>query len=395
MVIVAPVVAFADATVGPGWVDVRGGRIHAVGRGATGEATHRFSKSMLVPGFVDIHVHGGLGAAFHSASADEVGRARRFHLSHGTTTSLASLITASPPNLLAQVRVLADCAEAGLIAGIHLEGPWLSARRPGAHDRTQLREPDREEFAQLVRASRGHLRSVTIAPELPGALDLIRAIEDSGSVPAIGHTDADYDTTRRAIAAGARVATHLFNAMRPMHHREPGPVPALLENPDVIVEVIADGAHLHDAVLHQILAVAGMQRTAVVTDAAPPAGLPDGDYQFGNLPVTVEDGIAHQPDSDVLAGSTATMADQFRRVLAQQSDRRAAVACAVQLTATTPARAAGLADVGTLAPGARADILVLDQTGRVEQVIQRGRFLSAARHEPGTAEITVCEVRPD
>ncbi|MFC7766269.1 N-acetylglucosamine-6-phosphate deacetylase [Leucobacter soli] len=199
-----------------------------------------------------------------------------------------------------------------IIRGIHLEGPWLSPVRAGAHAPGLLRHPDPRELDALLAAGRGRIRMVTIAPELPGALDAIRRIVDAGAVAAIGHTDADYETTRRAIDAGARVATHLFNAMRPLHHREPGPTLALMEDPRVSVELIADGVHLHPALVDGVRDAVGPDRVLLVTDAMDAAGYADGDYRLGELDVEVRGGIARLAGSDTIAGSTATMDAMFR-----------------------------------------------------------------------------------
>ena len=220
----------------PGWLQVIGDRIGAAGGGPAPRAADvDLGDQTVVPGFVDIHCHGGGGGAFTVGSEDEALRAARFHRARGTTTMLASLVTASPEDLQTGVKVLAGLADAGEIAGIHLEGPWLSDRRAGAHPKALLRDPDRGEIADVLAAGRGHVRMVTLAPERPGGLDAIRQVLDHGAVAAIGHTDATYAITRAALAAGASVATHLYNAMRPPHHREPGPVVALIEDPDAVL----------------------------------------------------------------------------------------------------------------------------------------------------------------
>ena len=215
-----------------------------------------------------------------------------FHREHGTTTTLASVVTASPEHLLASVARLADLTEQGVIAGIHLEGPWLSELRPGAHQVSELRDPDRDELAAVLAAGRGAIRMITFAPERPGALEAIRMAVDDGVVAAIGHTDASYASARAGIAAGATVATHLFNAMAPIHHREPGPIVALLEDPRVVVEVVLDGVHLHPVIYGHVVAAAGPNRVALVTDAIAAAGLADGDYVLGQLTVRGDRRIA-------------------------------------------------------------------------------------------------------
>lgn len=219
---------------------------------------------------------------------------------------------------------------------------------------------------------------VTLAPELPGALATIRRLVEAGIVVAVGHTDADYDQTRAAVDAGATVATHLFNAMRALHHRDPGPVPALLSDPRVTVEAIADGVHLHEGTIRHIVATAGPQRVALVTDAMAAAGVGDGVFTLGGLDVDVVDGVARLRGTTTIAGSTATMDRLFAtavRLLGEQVDADTALAAAARMTATTPARTLGLHRTGTLAAGRDADLVALDRDWRVSRVMRRGAWV--------------------
>ncbi|WP_139360627.1 N-acetylglucosamine-6-phosphate deacetylase [Mycobacterium sp. D16R24] len=287
---------------------------------------------MTMPGYFDMHVHGGGGASFgDDPEANRV--AAEWHQSHGTDGMLASLVTLAPDELLSAVRVLAGIAGADGIAGIHLEGPWLSPRYAGAHDPRLLRTPNLAELERLLDAGAGHIRMVTIAPELAGAIPAIELLVARGVVAAVGHTDATYEQTLQAISSGATVATHLFNAMRPIHHREPGPIPALLESPEVTIELIADGVHIHPAIYRMVLATVGPDRIALVTDAMCAAGMPDGAYQLGQLPVTVACGEARLSDGTI-AGSTASMADLHRFAVTQ-----AGSAVATLQTSVNPRRA--------------------------------------------------------
>jgi len=350
----------------PGWLDTSGGRILGCGGGPPPRAPDRdFPDSVVVPGFVDMHVHGGGGASY--PVAQEIGDAAAFHLRHGTTTTLASLVTAAPAELLAGVRALAGAARRGTVAGIHLEGPWLSAARCGAHDRSALRDPDPAEIDAVLDAGGDAIRMVTLAPERPGGDAAIRRFLDAGVVVAIGHSDATYEQTTHAIGLGATVGTHLFNAMPALHHREPGPALALLGDPGVTVELIADGVHLHPAVVDAVLRAAGPQRVAVVTDAIAAAGCADGTFRLGAVPVEVVSGVARVRGTDTIAGSTATMDRLFRAVA-----RRAGLAEAVQVTAATPARALGLQRVGVLRTGYDADLVVLQRDWHVAAVMVRG-----------------------
>ena len=376
-VLTAAAVVVNDQVHRPGWLEITGGRIAAVGAGQPPRAADvDLGEQTVVPGFVDIHCHGGGGGAFTVGSEDEALRAARFHRARGTTTMLASLVTASPEDLRTGVKVLAGLADEGEIAGIHLEGPWLSDRRAGAHPKALLRDPDRGEIDDVLAVGRGHVRMVTLAPERPGALDAIRQVVGHGAIAAIGHTDATYATTRAALAAGASVATHLYNAMRPPHHREPGPVVALVEDPDAVLELVLDDVHLHPAVFRQVLAAAGRDRIALVTDAMAAAGMTDGAYPLGSADVTVKDGTARVRGTDTIAGSTATGDELFRRAVAEcDLSGDDALRTAVRLTSTTPARALGLAD-RTGRVGGRADLVVLDADLCPTRVMVAGTWLT-------------------
>ncbi len=358
----------ADVAPGPGWVAVSGGRVSAVGTGPPPRAP-RVACAVVVPGFVDLHQHGGGGASHAAGDPEQTLRAVAFHRAHGTTTSVASLVTDTPTALERSVAALSGLVEDGELAGLHLEGPWLAAGRCGAHDPRLLRDPDTAELDRLL--ARGSVAMVTLAPERDGGLDAVRRVAGAGVLAAVGHTDADHDTVRDAIAAGARVGTHLFNAMAPLDHRRPGPAAALLGDPRVVVEVIADGVHLHPAVVDLVLAAAP-GRVAAVTDATPAAGMPDGGHRLGPLAVTVRGGVARVAGTDTLAGSTAT-SDVLFRTLAGDGPRDATLVRAVAATAATPAAVLGLDDVGVLRPGARADLVALDDDLVVRQVWRRGR----------------------
>lgn len=350
----------------PGWLRTAGERIAACAAGPPPEPPDRdFPDCTVVPGFVDMHVHGGGGASY--TDADGIAGAAAFHLRHGTTTTLASLVTASRPELLDGVRALAGATGRGTVAGIHLEGPWLSRAHCGAHDRTQMRDPDAHEIDAVLAAGGDAIRMVTLAPELPGADAAIRRFTEAGVVVAVGHTAATYEQTRHAIALGATVGTHLFNAMPPLHHREPGPALALLRDPRVTVELIADGVHLHPDVVRAVIAAAGPGRVAMVTDAIAAAGRADGAFRLGAVPIDVVSGVARVHGTSTIAGSTATMDRLFRTVHAD-----AGLVAAVQTTAVTPAGALGLPRVGELRAGYDANLVVLERDLQVGAVMLRG-----------------------
>ena len=361
----------APAVDGPGWLQTEGDRIVALGSGVVAADAHF---PVLVPGFVDVHVHGGAGAAFPGGDVEDALRAVAFHRAHGTTTTLASLVTAAPEELRRAVDALAELVVDGEIAGVHLEGPWLAASRCGAHDPAQLRDPDPGELDELLVT--GVVAMVTLAPERVGALDAVRRVVGAGATAAVGHTAADFALTRAAIAAGARHATHLFNAMAPLHHREPGPVVALLDDDRVTVELVTDGLHVHPALWEHVVRAAGAHRVAAVTDAMAAAGMPDGAYRLGRLDVEVVDRVARLAGGGgpgAIAGSTATADALFRNIVAHAAvPRTAALRRAVAMTASTPARALGLPDVGELAVGRRADLVGLSADLAVEAVYRSG-----------------------
>ncbi|MFD0741543.1 N-acetylglucosamine-6-phosphate deacetylase [Phytohabitans flavus] len=349
-----------------GYVEVTGQTIVTVGTGtpATG--------SWVVPGFVDIHTHGGGGHTFTTGDAAAAREAAAFHLRHGTTTLLASLVSA-PPELMRQATAaFAPLVAEGVLAGIHYEGPYLSQARCGAQNPQYLRDPSLAELEALVELGGGAVRMVTIAPERPGALEAIKLLVSRGVVAAIGHTDATYDQTLAGVAAGATVGTHVFNGMRPVHHREPGPILALLGAESVVCELVPDGIHLHDGTLAFAAKVAGPDRTALITDAMAAAGMPDGEYELGGQAVVVADRAARLARDGAIAGSTLTMDVGLRRAV----DVGMSMEDAVRMLTTTPARAIGMAgEVGALAPGLRADLVVLGEALRVERVMRAGSWL--------------------
>jgi N-acetylglucosamine-6-phosphate deacetylase len=372
MLLSAAQVVTPARVLAPGWLLVEGTRIADVGEGAPPRAPDLdLPGGTVVPGFVDTHVHGGGGASFDADDPAAAATVVRTHLRHGSTSVVASLVTDAPGPLARSVDRLADLVDEGLLAGIHLEGPWLSAGHAGAHDPALLSRPTPAAVDALLAAGRGRLRMVTLAPELPGGLDAVRRLTAAGVVAAIGHTDATYDQARAGLDAGATVGTHLFNAMRALHHREPGPVAALLEHPEAFVELIADGVHLHPAVL-RLAATRKPRHTILVTDAMAAAAAADGDYRLGSMDVVVRDGVARLRASGTIAGSTLTMAAAVRFAL-----RHAGLALedVVRAASSSPAAALGLEGVGSLAPGLYADAVVLDGDLDVVRVLRRGQWV--------------------
>lgn len=372
-----------DGVVEDGWLSVEGDRIAALGGpadagdGAAGTQDGGdhvdLHGAYIVPGFVDMHVHGGGGGAFSSGEIEQARTAAAFHLTHGTTTIVASTVTGALDDLERYVAELGGLVEDGELAGIHLEGPFISKARCGAHDPALLRPPVAADVLRLVRAGRGTVRMVTLAPELEHGIEAVGVLADAGVIAAVGHTDATYAQANLAIARGARVATHVFNAMRPVHHREPGPVTAALEQDEVFVEVVNDGLHVHPSVVGLVFAAAGAHRVALITDAMSAAGAGNGRYPLGPLTVEVTDGMAVVAGTDTIAGSTLTMDAALRGAVHRVGlpIEQAAVSASL-----TPARALGLADrIGSLEPGKYADLVVLDDDLRVTAVMRRGRWV--------------------
>ena len=364
---------------------VEGSRIAGVVPGAAGasptssssgsageQATYDLTGHWIVPGFVDMHVHGGGGASFSAGTAEEALTVADTHRRHGTTTMIASTVPGALGELARQAGELSELVEQGDLAGIHFEGPFISSQRCGAHDPALLRDPDPAEVRKLVDAARGTARMMTLAPELPGGLDSVRLLADHGVIAAVGHTAATYDATREAVEAGARVATHLFNAMPALGHRAPGPIAALLEDERVTVELINDGVHLHRAALELAFRAAGAERVAFITDAMGAAGMGDGRYPLGPLEVEVRDGVARLVEGGSIAGSTLTLDVAFRRAVTVDG---LPVADVVRALSLNPARLLGIEDrTGSLEAGKDADLVVLDEEFAVVGVMRRGEW---------------------
>ncbi|WP_100448953.1 N-acetylglucosamine-6-phosphate deacetylase [Glycomyces xiaoerkulensis] len=326
----------------------------------------------VLPGFVDIHCHGGGG---HSLAAGDPAAARAaasFHASRGTTTVAASMVSGTHEFLLGATRALAPLVADGTLAGLHFEGPYISAAKCGAHAASVLRDPDIGELTELIEAGDGAVKMVTIAPELPGALEAIEFLDSRGVVASIGHTDASYEETDAGIDAGAQAATHLFNAMRGFRHRDPGPVPALLADERIFSEIIADPVHLHPGTMRFAFDVSLAGWTMLVSDAMDAAGLDDGEYTLGGRRVEVRDGAATLAGTDVIAGSTITLLDAVRNTVGPAGQ---SMTGAARMAATTPAELLGLQEVGALEPGRRADAVVLDDDLNLVSVLRRGSWL--------------------
>ncbi|MCP2266183.1 N-acetylglucosamine-6-phosphate deacetylase [Promicromonospora thailandica] len=399
-----------SSVVDDGVVVASGGRVAvagsvadavAAGFGADVEQVPPAPGTYLLPGLVDLHNHGGGGASFPDVTtAEQALPGVLEHRRHGTTTLLASLVTAQPAVLLERAAVLAELAEAGEIEGLHAEGPFLSHRRRGAHNPADLQEGSAELVRDLVRAARGHLRTMTVAPEVPGVVGpggVAEALVEAGVLPSLGHTDGTTEQAETLIAQvraglaaaggaiGPLTATHLFNGMRPLHHRAPGPIAACLAaaaRGDMAVELIGDGVHLDPATVRSVFDMVGAANVVLVTDAMAAAGVADGRYDLGPMSVEVREGVARivpEPSSGAdaaegaIAGGTAHLVDVVRLAV------RAGVPLvdAVRAATAVPAHVLGLSgEVGALVPGARADVLVTDADLRPLRVLRHGAEVS-------------------
>ena len=372
------------------WVVFDGDRITATGDG-TGWAAYAgrgadvvdAAGAVLTPGFIDLHAHGGGGFSFDDAasgdgSADAIWRALAAHRAHGTTRSVLSLVANPVAALERSLAAIADLAERDpLVLGSHLEGPFLAPGRRGAHNPDFLISPSPSVTGRLAAAARGTLRQVTIAPELPGALDATAALAEAGVVVAVGHTEADEELAQAAFDRGARLLTHAFNAMPGIGHRNPGPVVAAIRDERVTAELILDAVHVHPDVA-RLLIDAAAGRVALITDAMAAAGSADGSYRLGSLDVAVVDGVARLAGPDgaagAIAGSTLTQ-DQALRV----ATSRCGMSLRAAVTALTwvPARVLGIDHwLGRLAPGYAADAVLLNGACEVRAAWGAGQRLA-------------------
>lgn len=356
-----------------------GDRVIAAGRDAEPRGAVTDAQGLIVvPGFVDVHTHGGGGFNLHTDSAEEIAAYARWAPSTGTTAFLIGVVGAPGRVPEAELRAAVRAIESGVTGaeplGIHLEGPYISVARRGAHDPRWLRLPDPWETEHILEIAGRHLRLVTLAPELPGADAMICRLVAAGVTVSIGHTDATYEQARAAIRLGITHATHCFNAMPPLHHRAPGPLGAIVESPDVLGELIADGVHVHPAAMRFLIGALGRGRVVGITDALSAAGLPEGEFTFAGQPARVAGGVARLADGTI-AGSVLTM-DQALRNLVERC--AVSLADAVGMLTTNPARAAHVAArKGALQAGYDADVAVLDDSLTLQATYCRGELAFA------------------
>lgn len=345
------------------WLEVEDGLIRSINSGSTPEYDYRYD-GILIPGFVDIHCHGGGGKYFSSLTDAEISQVIATHRAGGTVAGLASLVTEPIPNLLEQIKRLVPFAKRGEIAGIHLEGPYLSHARCGAHEPALLRTPTISEVQTLLDAGQGFIKMITIAPELDGALEVIEYLSKCGVIAAIGHSQSDAKTAEAAIDRGASVVTHFNNAM-PKVADGPGTMSsAVINELRVSLELILDGEHVSTAIVRDVF-TAAPNRIVMVTDAMSAAGSVDGSYQIAQLEVIVKDSVARLASNGSLAGSTLTMAKAFNHAL---NEIGISITEAVHAASTLPALILGRTDLGEIAVGKSAQLNHLTKSGLIEPI---------------------------
>jgi N-acetylglucosamine-6-phosphate deacetylase len=367
---------------------VEGGRITAVGhrdeiRVPSGAIDYVATGLTIIPGFVDVHIHGAGGHDVMEGSSDALDRITATVARNGTTSMVATTVSAPVAETCRSLEGIANYIRghenrdengplAAEILGVHLEGPFLSPARCGVHPLSAIAPPSADMLDKFLKAADGLVKILTLAPELPGALELIESATASGLVVAMGHTDADYEQARTAIRSGARHAVHTYNAMRPFRHRDPGILGAIMTDPDVTAEIIADGVHVAVAAIQVLIGAKGFDSVILASDGIAATGMPDGSYRLGNFEVDVRDGIARNLEGK-LAGSTLTLDRALRNIVAWGVP----LVEAVRMATLLPARRLGLAGKkGVIAAGADADLVALTPDLRVAGVMTGGAGLT-------------------
>jgi N-acetylglucosamine-6-phosphate deacetylase len=352
--------ALIDGEVGTNiCVEVSQGLISAITPNCSGHADRTVSGT-LIPGFVDIHCHGGGGFYFSDTDSVNIEKARQIHQARGTTTLLASLFTQPIGVLEEEIQRLVPLVESGLFAGIHLEGPYLSEARCGAHQPDLLRDPDIDELSALIDSGFGTIVMVTLAPELSGGIEAIKYLVSRGVKVALGHSQASAAITEEAISAGATLITHFSNGMPKIIDAAGTIAEVALADGKIPLEIILDGAHVSDETL-EVVKHSGKNRIILITDAISAAGADDGNYQIGSLDVSVEKSVARLVSNGSLAGSTLTMDKAFKNLL----DSGSSLAEAVHAASTLPAQTLGLNDVGSISIGKKAHLLELQENNHI------------------------------
>jgi N-acetylglucosamine-6-phosphate deacetylase len=338
--------------------------------------TLHFEQKALVPGFIDVHIHGARGRDIMEGTRDAIEVVSRHLALHGTTSYLATTVTASPIETIQAVESLGKLVpeETGgaRILGLHLEGPFISQEKRGVHPPEHIRPPSTRIFDELVKMSNDQVRLITVAPEVPGGLDFVQHIRSKGVLVSLGHSNATYEVARQAIQAGASNATHTFNAMRDFSHRQPGVLGAVLTDSTVWAELIADGAHVDPVAIQMLLKCKGHRRILLVTDAISAAGMPDGDFQLGSLRIKVSQGVCRVPEG-ALAGSTLSLDRALRNMISWTG---IPLEEAVYMTSRNPAESIGVAQKkGSIQPGYDADMVLLNDDLNVHATFCEGKLV--------------------
>ncbi|RXZ84646.1 N-acetylglucosamine-6-phosphate deacetylase [Paenibacillaceae bacterium] len=329
----------------------------------------------LLPGFIDLHIHGGYGGDFMDASVQSYDAITKFHAQHGTTAMLATTVTAPFEQIEAVLAAVAQYRSQPMpyaeLLGVHLEGPFISTKWAGAQNPAHMVSPQLDWLKQWVANWPGLIKQLTLAPETAGAFETIRYLADQGIIAAAGHTDASYDTIVEAVQHGLSQAVHTFNAMTPLHHREPGTAGAVLTIDDIAAELIADGLHVHPAAIRLLTRAKNRDKLILITDAMAAAGLGEGQYMLGDLAVIVKGDEARLAEGNSLAGSTLTMIGAFRYVL---SNTELSIPQVSQLASGNPAKQLGIEEhTGSIAIGKRADLLWTDSSFQVQHTWVNGQ----------------------
>lgn len=375
-----------EGIIADGAIVLENGRIVFVGSDADWQAHPEYSKlpsesaqgDWIVPGFIDIHVHGGNGHDFMEGTQEAFRKITEFHIQHGTTSMLATSVTSSKKDidhmLQGTEHFLKSKPTAGAaLLGVHLEGPFLSKVFPGAQNPIHMIPPQLDWLQEWTHTYPGLIRMMTLAPEVEGGMKCIAWLKQNHIVPAAGHTDASYDDLHTAVGHGLQHAVHTFNAMRGLHHREPGTAGAVMINDQISCEVIADGHHVHPACIQLLAKAKSPDHLVLITDAMAAAGMPDGDYNLGELIVNVKDGVARLKDGESLAGSTLTMIQGFRYLVETVG---VSTEDASRMASLAPARVLGMdKEIGSIKTGKRADLLRLTKQLNIKTVWNKGRMI--------------------
>lgn len=332
---------------------------------------------LLMPGFIDIHVHGGNGGDFMNANRESFDAITSFHAAHGTTAMLATTMTASKEAIEAVLSAVTEYRSTEMpyteLIGVHLEGPFISEKWPGAQNPSFIHPPSVEWVKEWNSNWPDQIKQLTMAPEKPGAIETIKWLSEQGIIVACGHTDAVYAELKAAADAGLAHAVHTYNAMRGLHHREPGTLGAVLTDDRIYCEIIADGEHVHPAAINLMLRAKPLDKVIIITDAIEAAGMPDGNYQLGGLAVTVSNGTARLTEGNALAGSSLTMNRAIRYLAKNTSLHLNQIS---RMASGNPARELRIFDqTGSIETGKRADLVWLDNEYNVQQTWVQGRTI--------------------